>query len=157
MHRACLVPLLVFLAGCNTFHQDHAAPIAADLAVTHVDVVEVVSSRILPNQTVLVAGDRIVEVAPATRVRIPLAARRVDGNGKYLVPGLWDMYSSVADPHARGEAVMPLYVAHGVVGVRDTGTEMPLTDLARLRDDLARGALLGPLPVILERGLVLLE
>ncbi len=50
MHRACLVPLLVFLAGCNTFHKDHAAPIAADLAVTHVDVVDVVSTAFCPTR-----------------------------------------------------------------------------------------------------------
>jgi hypothetical protein len=39
----------------------------------------------------------------------------VDGNGKYLIPGLWDMHV-----HQTGlESTYPLYLANGVTGVRD--------------------------------------
>ncbi|CAN5816146.1 hypothetical protein BH23GEM5_BH23GEM5_25870 [soil metagenome] len=48
------------------------------------------SARVLPNQTVLIAGNRIQAVGPSARVKIPTDAQVVDATGKYLIPGLWD-------------------------------------------------------------------
>ena len=71
-----------------------------------------------PDMTVIVEGDRIVAVGPWRKTHIPRKAVVVDGTGKFLIPGLWDMHV-----HGASDARAPwshlLFLANGVVGVRD--------------------------------------
>lgn len=77
--------------------------------------------RSLPNHTVIVRGDRIVEVGPAGSVRVPDGAQRIDASGKYLIPGLAEMHGHVPPPNAPAQLiddVLLLYVANGITTVR---------------------------------------
>src|SRR5688500_7650084 len=67
---------------------------AADTSVAFMDVtvVSMDTERVLPKQTVVVTGDRIVEIGAADRVKVPDGARRIDGTGKFLMPGLAEMH-----------------------------------------------------------------
>jgi imidazolonepropionase-like amidohydrolase len=68
--------------------------------------------------TVIADGDRIVAIGPWKKTRIPGKAVVVNGTGKFLIPGLWDMHV-----HGASDARAPwshlLFLANGVVGVRD--------------------------------------
>ena len=72
-------------------------------------------------------------------------ARIIDGTGKYLIPGLWDMHvhTLMGDwmPGAT-EVTLPLFVANGVTGIRTMGDELPT--ILQWRDAIAQGKLLGP-------------
>jgi hypothetical protein len=114
-------------------------PAPATLAIVRVTVVDVEGGARRADQTVLVAGNRIVAVGPAAAVRVPAGARVVDGAGKYLIPGLWDMHAHVTD----GKAALNLNVAHGVTAVRDMGAVRFATAKA-WRDSIAAGQMLGP-------------
>jgi len=107
------------------------------LAITRVNVVDVVDGRILPNSTVVVDGTTIASVTPNGKA--PSNALVVNGDGKFLIPGLWDMH---AHTEGSGEAWLPLYVANGVTGIRDMGSALDY--ILRLRDATASGRLLGP-------------
>jgi imidazolonepropionase-like amidohydrolase len=87
---------------------------ARALAITGVSVIDATGALARPGMTVVVAGDRITAVGKSGDVREPQGARVVDGNGKYLIPGLWDMHV-----HTAGPSYLPLYLANGVTGVRD--------------------------------------
>jgi imidazolonepropionase-like amidohydrolase len=76
---------------------------------------------------VLVRGDRIVAIGPAERLGRPAGAEVVDGRGKYLIPGLWDMHTHVV---AYGAKAFPLLVANGVTTIRETGGSPPDKALA---------------------------
>jgi imidazolonepropionase-like amidohydrolase len=90
-------------------------PATAPLAFTGVTVVDVSNGRLVPEQTVVVAGNRVHTVGPTGQVRVPAGAHVVDATGKYLIPGLWDMHVHV------GNLVdwYPRFIAHGVTGVRE--------------------------------------
>jgi imidazolonepropionase-like amidohydrolase len=78
-------------------------------------------------------------------VRAPAAATTVDGRGKYLIPGLWDMHvhEVFGDWLPRNEQVVPLlFVANGVTGVRDMGGDLDV--LKEWRARIAAGQMLGP-------------
>ncbi|HWR52167.1 MAG TPA: amidohydrolase family protein, partial [Bryobacteraceae bacterium] len=94
-------------------------------AITHVTVIDVEAGRAVPDMTVVVDGERIVSVGPAKKARVPLGAQIVDGRGKYLIPGLWDMHvhmmsSQPPDPNdpAPAEFYAPQFLANGITGVR---------------------------------------
>jgi imidazolonepropionase-like amidohydrolase len=138
--RRLLLGGLVAAAACSPAGAPPAATGPNTLAVTHVTVVDVAGGASRADQTVLLAGDRIVAVGPAAGVRVPRGARAVDGAGRYLVPGLWDMHSHVV---GYGRTALPLYLANGVTGIRDMGAERFAAARA-LRDSIAAGSLLGP-------------
>jgi imidazolonepropionase-like amidohydrolase len=90
----------------------------------------------VPKQTVVIAGRRIVAVGADGTVPIPAGAERIDGAGKTLLPGLWDMHVHI------GSESGIMHVAAGVTTVRDLAND--IDDLAatkRLFDD---GTVVGP-------------
>ncbi|GAB3435898.1 amidohydrolase family protein [Actinophytocola sediminis] len=106
------------------------------LALTHVTVIDMTGAPPRPDQTVLVAGERITALGHS--VPVPRHARVVDLSGKYLIPGLCDMHVHSVHP----EGVLPqLYVAMGITTVREM-TEFPW--VRDWRDRVTAGTLLGP-------------
>ena len=101
------------------------APVAvgqdAPLAITRVTVMDVETGARLPDRTVLVEGERITAVGPSADVAVPASATVVDGTGGFLIPGLWDMHVHAARD-GRARRFWPLFLAHGVTGVRETGS-----------------------------------
>jgi imidazolonepropionase-like amidohydrolase len=78
-----------------------------------------------------------------------LSGTHVDGSGKFLIPGLWDMHVHMVfgDWFPRGkEVTLPLFIANGVTGVRDMGGELEV--LQQWRKEIAAGTLIGPRMVI---------
>jgi amidohydrolase family protein len=88
------------------------------IALSHLNVVDVRAGRLLPDQTVVVERGRITGVGPADSVKPPSGAKVVKADGKYLIPGLWDMHVHAAWPHL-DEIFSRLFVANGVTGVRE--------------------------------------
>ena len=65
------------------------------VAFVNVTVIPMDRERRLHDQTVVVAGGRIVTIGPASKAKIPKNALRIDGAGKYLIPALCDMHVHV--------------------------------------------------------------
>lgn len=113
-------------------------------AFVDVTVIPMDAERSLPGQTVLVQGDRIIAVGPTASVQIPADARRIDGRGKYLTPGLAEMHGHVPPPSAPAqytEDVLFLYVANGITTVRGMLGAEGQQELARR---VVRGEIAGP-------------
>jgi hypothetical protein len=109
------------------------------IAITNVTVVDVATGTLDAARTVVTQAGRITAVGPAASVSIPAGAERVDGTGKFLIPGLWDMH---AHHEANGAEFLDMYLAHGVVGTRDMGSAVDV--VLPLRDRINRGELQGP-------------
>jgi imidazolonepropionase-like amidohydrolase len=137
MKRTVLVALALALAGGGSALSRPPAPVA----ITHTTVVDVESGRTLRDQTVVVRGSRIVAVGPAARVAVPTGALRVDGRGRFVIPGLWDMHVHAALPET-DRLFMPVLVANGVTGVREMFSRLDWVRSTRER--IASGELLGP-------------
>jgi imidazolonepropionase-like amidohydrolase len=91
--------------------------------------------------TVIVKGDRIAAIDRSGRERMPAGATIVDGRGKYLIPGMWDMHVHIGG-YQEGTKVLPRLVANGIIGVRDMAS--PVDDILRLQRESAEGDLVGP-------------
>ena len=114
------------------------------IAFTGVTVVPMDSSRLLANHTVVVTGDRITGIGPAASTQVPEGATRIDGAGKYLMPGLGEMHGHIPPPTAPREFVddvLFLYVASGVTTVR--GMQGAPGQL-ELREAAKRGEIVAP-------------
>ena len=88
----------------------------------------------------VISGERIAGIEESKNAKVPSGARAVNGRGKYLIPGLWDMHTHSLAPERR-DTYFPLFLANGVTGVRDTHAHIPLPEIRRWREELASGAL----------------
>jgi sugar phosphate isomerase/epimerase len=138
MRRLAVIAFAVaVLAGCGAAKVTPTAERAerGEMAIVDVTVVPMDSERELPHETVVVRGDRIVAMGPVGETKVSANARRIDGAGRYLIPGLIDMHVHL------DRASLPLYVANGVTSVRNmSGRPRDLI----WRDRIAKGELFGP-------------
>ncbi len=110
----------------------------AQLAFTHVTVIDVATGQTVPGMTVVVNGARIAAVSDQPP---PRGVRVIDAAGKFLIPGLWDMHVHAAFPGIDAQ-FLPLLVANGVTGVREMFSRMDWLTATRAR--VARGDFPGP-------------
>ena len=137
-------------------HAPHVKIQSATVAFVGVSVVPMDRERILPDQTVVVVDGRIAAIGPASEVKVPRHAVRIDARSRYLLPALSDMHV-----HVEGESWNALlseeakaaskpvpfedflfpYVANGVTTVQVlSGTQ----ELLPVRGRIADGEMLAP-------------
>ena len=114
-------------------------------AFTNVSVLPMSSDAVLSGQTVVVQDGVITAAGPADEVDVPRGASRIDGTGRYLMPGLAEMHAHVPPgdnpPREEVEDILFLYVANGITTIRGmlgSAYQIPLAD------ELERGEVLGP-------------
>ena len=100
---------------------------AGTVAFINVNVIPMDKERVLEKQTVIVRKGMIVEIGDAKKIKIPRDAQRIDGAGKFLIPGLTDMHVHLFTddefPDALADDEFKIMVAHGVTTIRlMTGT-----------------------------------
>jgi imidazolonepropionase-like amidohydrolase len=103
---------LLGLAACA-----QPAPTVPSIAITNVTVIDGTGAPPQSGVTVVVTGDRIAAIGAAAKV--PRGATRVDGTGKFVIPGLWDMHYHADNDTANQRRFMAMNIANGVVGVRE--------------------------------------
>lgn len=122
------------------------APLAAqDHAFVNVTVIPMTGeAELLPGQTVVIRDGRIAAIGPVASIAVPAGVTRIDGSGRYLIPGLAEMHAHVPPQTTEEQLlrdIMFLYVANGVTTIRGMlGAPYQLT----LRERLASGEVLGP-------------
>jgi len=121
MGRWLNLPLLCFaLSAFGT-----ATTSASQIAITHLTIIDVRDGSRQQDMSVLISGDRIGVIGSSKKVQLPKQSRVIDGHGKFLIPGLWDMHV-----HTDGEdRVLRLLLAYGITGIRDMAG-----DVAKLAD-----------------------
>ncbi len=135
-----LLPLFLALTMALPGCQPEKIQQAQTIAFTDVSVIDVRSGAVRRNQTVLIKGDRILAVGKTGTISLPAEAEVINGNGKFLIPGLWDMHVHTAFPE-----FLTLYVANGVTGVRDTHrSPRGFEQLLAWRNEITMGSRLGP-------------
>lgn len=116
LHTALLAALTSAIAATPACAQGAGE---RPIAFERVSVVPMDSERVLADQTVIVRGERIETVGPAGSVRVPSDAVRVDGRGKFVMPGVAEMHAHIpAQAGENQERTLFLYVANGITTIR---------------------------------------
>jgi imidazolonepropionase-like amidohydrolase len=98
------------------------------LVIANVTVIDGPAAR--PNVSVLIRNGVIAQVGNVRAV--PAGAQVIDGAGKFLIPGLWDMHTHVV---AKAEEHFPRLLRYGITGIREMHTEAedPFARIAEAR------------------------
>lgn len=86
-----LVLLLSFtvLYTCNSSDN-------ADILISNINVVDLVKGEVVFNQDVIIVEKKITKIQPHDNSNLG-SRQTIDGTGKYLMPGLWDMHVHTGD------------------------------------------------------------
>src|SRR5688572_12936547 len=109
------------------------------VAIRNATVISMVPAAPATRGTVIVRDGKIAEIGPPERIRVPEGATVVDGTGKYLIPGLFEMHAHTSKSRA---SALGLYVLHGVTTLRDQGSEH--AEVLRWRREVLAGTRVGP-------------
>ena len=139
--RLAALALVMSATGCAV----RMDPVQGLTAFQGVSVLPMSSDAVLENQTVVVRDGVIEAAGPANDVPVPRGATVIDGEGRYLMPGLAEMHAHVPPgnnpPREEVEDILFLYVANGITTIRGmlgSAYQIPLAD------ELERGDVLGP-------------
>ena len=135
------VSFFLFLSFSNSFAQNQSA----DLLIKDVTIVQVAEGKIIPNQVVVIKGDRIVETGSQAIEKKYAAKQTIKATGKFIMPGLWDMHvhfggDTLVDDN---EQLLPLYLAMGVTAVRDAAGDISI-DVLKWRSQINKAKMIGP-------------
>jgi imidazolonepropionase-like amidohydrolase len=147
-HSTWLFVVLTLLGSARTARGQSAsrgALASGTLAITDVTVIPMTRDTAIRDATVLIRDGRIAAVGASRNLPVPAGARRIDGRGKYLIPGLADMhthlYSDGETPDSLAKYELGVMVANGVTATRFMiGTPEHFI----LRREVEAGRIVGP-------------
>jgi imidazolonepropionase-like amidohydrolase len=117
------------------------------IAITDVSIVDVEHGRLVGPRTVVIANGRIVTIDAPSHAPSE-GTERIDGRGKFLMPGLVDMHVHLfnnASHRPPNTWSFPLYVANGVTGVREMASvPESIATVQQWRNAIAEGSLVAP-------------
>jgi len=146
--KRCIFLVLALAILCAIGYAQSVSP--SILIIHDVSVIDTTGGPLLAHRTVIVRDGHIESIKETSDLnRAGGPAVLVDGSGKFLIPGLWDMHVHMVfgDWFPLGkEVTLPLFIANGITGVRDMGGELEV--LQQWRKEIAAGTLIGPRMVI---------
>jgi imidazolonepropionase-like amidohydrolase len=144
MKRIFLLVLLVLLVSLRAICPAQISP-PSTLIIRDVTVIDATGAPPQTHRTVIVRDRKIDEIVATEKSGDQLPGVHIDGSGKFLIPGLWDMHVHMVfgDWFPGGKQVtLPLLIANGITGVRDMGGELEV--LQQWRMEIFSGTLIGP-------------
>jgi len=87
------------------------------ILIKSISIIDVKTGKTLNNRDLLVEGNTIISIDTTGIIKVPKTTFVINGEGKYIIPGLWDMHTH--SNHHSPWLHHPLYIANGVTGVRD--------------------------------------
>lgn len=121
----------LFFISCSTIKRAMPEKLTAHYKITNVNVIDVINETIKYNHDVVVENGIITSITPNDQSQTTDLIKNtakvnsinnvniltiIDGDGKFLIPGLWDNHSTVLK--ISPEIGFPLYIANGVTSIR---------------------------------------
>lgn len=109
------------------------------IVFTHVTVIDATGADAKSDMVVVVSDGKISDIGRFGEIKLPKNSQMIDGGGKFLIPGFWDMHVHLSKA---GENTLPLFIAYGVTSVRDMGGDY--VQLLKWRKEAADGTRFSP-------------
>ncbi len=117
-------------------------PVHNNQEIRDVTIVDVEHGTLLPHRTVLITNGLVTSVTPFQNTSHLSAEDVLDGRGKFLIPGMWDMHTHINHT----DVDFPLYIANGVLGIRSMGGVQD--QVFAWQKQLQDGSLFGPMAFV---------
>lgn len=137
MKNILALPLLLAIFSCTA-----QAP-GDETVFRNVNIIPMSEEKVIKNQDLVVKNGMIMSMGETGKVKHSKGARIIDGNGKFLMPGLAEMHAHVppVDDIEPMKEVLKLFLCNGITTIRGMlGHPRHL----ELRSKLQSGEIIGP-------------
>lgn len=135
--------LIILFAFCLlAFQSASAQEIKADVIIKSTNVIDVKTGKINKSVDVVIRKDKIYKIVKSKKSSKYEALHILDGTGKFLIPGLWDMHTHATSLY---KDFFPLFIANGVTGIREMWGNP--AEVKKIRDEISSGLIDGPMIV----------
>ena len=137
MKKLLVLPLLLAIFCCT------AQTPASETVFRNVNIIPMTEETVMRNQDVLVKNGEIAAIGNTGKVKFSKDARIIEGNGKFLIPGLAEMHAHVppVDDIEPMKEVLKLFLYNGITTIRGMlGHPRHL----ELRSKIQSGEIIGP-------------
>ncbi len=111
-------------------------PVNGALVIRNGDLFDSERGVLVPGQTVIVRGERILSVGPAASTPVPDGATVIDATGKTVMPGMWEMHTHLMVANQSALSLMQL--AQGLTTARDLASDLDVAVSQRDRERAGR-------------------
>jgi hypothetical protein len=120
---AAFIVVLCFSYCTGNRHINHSTQVqAGDILIKNVNILDVEKGTVIANQDVLINSNRVTYIGNYKKQFLS-ALQTIDGEGKFLLPGLWDMHAHALwgepDSYFNSYASMKQMLLFGITGFRD--------------------------------------
>ncbi len=137
MNTISAVILIAIVTASTT-----AASAETTLLIRDVAVVNIETGTIAAGQSVLIRDGLIADVSP--QIAPDDSVKVYEGQGAFLIPGLWDSHVHIFSSPTEPDSALPLYLVNGVTGIRDMGALWPIAEQKALQARIKAGEVPGP-------------
>ncbi len=143
LYRWSYLSIFLCLLAAISCDQPPAEEDSDAIAFVDVNVIPMNEEGITEQQIVIIRNGRIDEVGAASQIELSEDVTRVDGSGRYLIPGLTEMHAHVpgSDDMEYLQNVLYLYISNGVTTIRNMAGQQYHIEL---RDQISNGEIPGP-------------
>ncbi len=118
------------------------------LVIRNINVVNVLNGKLVPNMDVAVKDKIIYFIGKSFSESVPSNSISIDGNGKYLCPGLWDMHFHLCWDKNNDTLLFPALLKNGITGIRDLGGDLKIMNSFRTKTKDFKPEIYGAGPMI---------
>src|SRR6187551_1539292 len=119
--KKLFIPLMILLTVATVSAQDQNK-----ILLYNVQIIDVETGKIQKNAAILIENNTIKAIGESNKLKRSAGdLTRIDGAGKYLIPGLWDMHVHLegAELIDDNKALLPVFLAYGITTVRDCASD----------------------------------
>ncbi|TAF63795.1 MAG: hypothetical protein EAZ55_13090 [Cytophagales bacterium] len=116
--------------------------ISYDIVIKDISVLDVRHSKIIRSQTIYIKDDRIAKIEKSKKYEKILSDTIIEGNGKFILPGFWDMHTHICWKDNLNN-LFPTLLGYGITGVRDMGGDVNI--LNKFKQQIKNNPQSGPI------------
>jgi predicted amidohydrolase YtcJ len=135
--------IAVFLGACSQLIAQEGN---STLLLYNVNIINVVDGSINQNAAIVIKGGNILTIGKNETLRKKYKdSKKINGENKYVIPGLWDMHIHLegADLIPDNKALLPVFLAYGITTVRDCASDLG-EQVLKWRNQINHDSLVGP-------------
>jgi len=144
---------VIFALGIYSCNNPETAKTDDLIAIINTSIIDMKDGAISEGMTLIIKNGIITTIGPSNEIELSSKTKVVNGQGKYVIPGLWDMHTHTSSESVTRSVLYPSFIANGVTGIRVLSADcfepcwelqMNIEQSRGLQNDVKKSIIAGP-------------
>jgi len=127
------------------------------IAITNTSLIDMNNGQVSEDMTLVIKNGIITSIGESNKIELPSEVKIINGTGKYVIPGLWDMHAHTSSEYVTRSILYPSFIANGVTGIRVLSADcfepcweldMNIEQSRGLQSEVKDGKVIGPKSIL---------